>query len=143
MTSRACCDVTRVMQREMEREQKRVKDLELKNEQQKRVLKIKTQEVSAMQKKLRNGQQPNTKYVSLSQSCTLPKIKLNINSLYYHQLPHSISFFSSSTNNALPELPLSIFSLEIIIIVVNIENVSCMFVLYPENYENSDLHVRK
>ena len=45
----------------MEREQKRVKDLELKNEQQKKVLKIKTQEVSAMQKKLRNGQQLTAK----------------------------------------------------------------------------------
>ena len=50
----------------MEREQKRVKDLELKNEQQKKVLKIKTQEVSAMQKKLRNGQQLTAKWAPLT-----------------------------------------------------------------------------
>ena len=45
------------LQRDMEKEQKRIKELELKNEQQKKVLKIKTEEVSAMQKRLRSGHQ--------------------------------------------------------------------------------------
>ena len=41
----------------MEKEQKRIKELELKNEQQKKVLKVKTEEVTAMQKRLRQGHQ--------------------------------------------------------------------------------------
>ena len=39
----------------MEKEQVRIKELELRNEQQKKVLKIKTEEVSAMQKRLRSA----------------------------------------------------------------------------------------
>ena len=52
------------LQRDMEKEQKRIKELELKNEQQKKVLKIKTEEVSAMQKRLRSGDQmSNNRFV--------------------------------------------------------------------------------
>ena len=41
----------------MEREQKKIKELEAKNEQQKKVLRIKTEEVTAMQRKIRSGSQ--------------------------------------------------------------------------------------
>ena len=39
----------------MQKEQQRVKELELRNEQQQKVLKIKTEEIVAVQKKLRIG----------------------------------------------------------------------------------------
>lgn len=41
----------------MQKEQQRIKELEMRTEQQKKVLKVKTEEVSAMQRRLRSGSQ--------------------------------------------------------------------------------------
>ncbi|KAK2183775.1 hypothetical protein NP493_289g01021 [Ridgeia piscesae] len=48
------------LERDMQKEQQRIKELEVRNEQQKKVLRVKTEEVTAMQRKLRSGSTSTT-----------------------------------------------------------------------------------
>ncbi len=50
------------LQRELQREQQKIKELEVRDEQQKKVLKVKTEEMTALQRKLRVGTSMSHRY---------------------------------------------------------------------------------